>query len=685
MSKVPIHRIRNIGIISHIDAGKTTVSERILFYTGVTHKLGEVHEGTAIMDWMRQEQERGITITAAATTCEWEQHQINLIDTPGHVDFTIEVERSLRVLDGAVAIFCAVGGVEPQSESVWHQADKFNVPRLAFVNKMDRIGADFTGVLAEMRQKLAAKPLPLQLPIGVEETFRGCVDLISEEALLWHDEDRGMRYDRQPIPAELAEPAAQAREVVIEAAAEFDETLLERYVNGEAIDSAALRRALRHGTLAGAFVPVLCGSGLRNKGIQSLLDAVVAYLPAPNDLSSLAGVDPRTQERQERQRSLKEAFTAVAFKVEIEEGRKLTYLRLYAGRLVPGATVYNATSGLSERVARIFRMHAHKKQRLEEARCGDIIAVAGLKETKTGDTLCLAEQPIILDGITAPQPVMSAAIELRSVADEKHLKEVLAHLEMEDPTFHVREDEETGERIISGMGELHLDVVVTRLREEFSVPVRMGQPQVVHRETVQQPAEARARVARELGGKMQNGVVGVRCEPLPRGAGFLYGSMLAAEALPPAYHALIAETVRNAVQSGPLLGYPLTDLRVTLADAVYVEGESTEVGFRLATNEAFQAAIQKAQPLLLEPIMRVEVVTPEDFLGSILDDLNERRGRIEGIDVKGAVRLVRVLVPLARLFGYATSIRSASQGRATFTMQFLRFDAAEGAPQAVPR
>ncbi|HXH09523.1 MAG TPA: elongation factor G [Alphaproteobacteria bacterium] len=676
----PLTTVRNIGIISHIDAGKTTVTERILFYTGLSHKLGEVHDGEATTDWMPQERERGISITAAAVSTKWRGHTITIIDTPGHVDFTIEVERSLRVLDGAVAIFCAVGGVEPQSEAVWHQADKYRVPRIAFVNKMDRIGADFPNVLQEMRDKLGAHPVPIQLPLGQEETFAGVIDLIEMQALIWHDTDFGMSVEKTPIPEAFQDSAARQRETLLEAVAEVDEELLNAYLSEGTLPAEAIRRGLRLGTLSTAIVPVLCGAGLRNKGIQPLLDAVVDYLPAPNDLPPVEGRHPRTGEKVIRPSDPQAPFAALAFKISMDQGRKLTYFRIYSGKTAPGAVVYNANRDVQERLARLFRMHANKRERIDEAIAGDIVAATGLKETSTGDTLCAEAQPIVLEAIEFPEPVISLAVEPRTVGDQEKLTQSLEKLASEDPTFHVKIDEETGQTILWGMGELHLDVITRRLVEEFGVAAKVGKPQVVYRETITRTVTAEGRFDRELGEKTQTGHVVLELRPLPNGSGVVFEDALPEGSIPPEFVPVIEQSVRRTAMSGILGGYPMVDVQITLCGGSYDPNSSTALGYEVAAAQALTEGCRKAEPVLLEPIMAVEVVVPEEFLGGVINGLSARKARVEGIASKPRAKVVDALVPLSKMFGYSTELRSLTQGRATFSMRFARFDRATELP-----
>ncbi|MFQ5894917.1 MAG: elongation factor G [Nitrospinota bacterium] len=677
MCATPLQRLRNIGIISHIDAGKTTVTERFLFYTGAIHRMGEVHEGQATTDWMSQERERGISITAAAITCQWRDHEVSIIDTPGHVDFTIEVERSLRVLDGAIAIFSAVDGVEPQSEAVWRQADKFHIPRLAFINKMDRVGADFFGTVEQMRKKLAAKPLLLQLPMGSGEEFLGVVDVLSGRALTWREEDLGGTVVEVDPPEEILPRVRRAREALVETLAEGDEALMESYLEGKPLEAAALREALRRAVLQVRVAPVLCGAAVRNKGIQPLLDAVVDLLPSPLDLPPAEGHHPDTGEVLSRGVRADEPTSAFVFKVQMDEGRRFTYLRVYSGRLRPGDVLLNATRGGEERIARLFRMFSHKRQRMEVVGPGAIVAATGIKGAATGDTLCHPAHPIRYEPIQSPHPVISVAIEPRTSAGQKRLEESLTKLADEDPTFRVRKDPETGQTLISGMGELHLDVLARRLTEEFRVEARVGRPRVIFRETLIRAAGGEGVFDRELGGKPQCARLSLRVAPTgPRG-GVKFESALPEGALPPALVAAVERSVRSSAQGGPLAGYEMTDIAVTLLEADWDEARASEAAFSIAAGGAFDAACRESQAILLEPIMAVEVVSPEEFLGSVLGDLNARRGKVEWMGERGGGKVVQARVPLSRMFGYSTELRSLSQGRATFSMQFARYAPAE--------
>jgi elongation factor G len=669
-----LSRIRNIGIMAHIDAGKTTVTERILYYSGRSHKMGEVHDGEATMDWMRQEQERGITITSAVTSFPWRGHEIHLIDTPGHVDFTIEVERSLRVLDGAIAVFDAVSGVEPQSETVWHQADRYRVPRLTFVNKMDRVGADFFNTVEMMKEKLGANPALIQLPLGAEDRFRGIIDLIRMKAVIWNEETLGATFREEEIPPESRAEAEKYREKLLEALAERSDSLMEKYLAGQEIPPEEIHRVLREATLKFELVPVLSGAALRNKGIQPLLDAVVEYLPSPLDVPPVQGFNPETGQAESRRSSDQEPFSALAFKIMTDEGRKLTYFRVYSGVLKAEQEIYNSTKGKRERVARLFRMHANKKERVPEVRAGEIVGAAGLKETATGDTLCAEAHPITLERIDFYEPVTSVAVEPKSRQDQEKLDLFLQKLAEEDPTFRVKFDEDTGQTIISGMGELHLEVIVRRLLDDFKVSVNVGKPQVVYRETVTEAAEAEGKFEREIDGAMNYGHVRLRVEPRPRGAGFEFDGKSSDGTIPGEFIPSIETGAKESTGNGPLAGYPVVDLKVILLGGTFREGSSTPLAYQVASAMAFREACQKAQPVLLEPIMKTEVVVPEEFVGEVIGDLGARKARIEQIVPKGKVSLVEAFVSLKEMFGYSTDLRSLTQGRGTFTMQFHRFD-----------
>jgi len=676
--ETPIDRVRNIGIMAHIDAGKTTTTERILFYTGINYKIGEVHEGTATMDWMVQEQERGITITSAATTCFWRDHRINIIDTPGHVDFTIEVERSLRVLDGAVAVFCAVGGVEPQSETVWRQADKYRVPRIAFINKMDRIGADYARVVQEIRDKLRAKPVLLQLPIGSEDKFTGVVDLIENRALIWDEDRLGSNYRVAPIPAELEAEAASHREQLIEAVADHDDKIMELYLEGKTPDPAMLRAAVRAATLKIEIIPVIVGTAFRNKGVQPMLDAVVDYLPSPLDQPPVIGkVDGAEAERAPRDDA---PFSALAFKIMTDPYiGTLTFLRVYSGRLESGSSVLNSTKDKRERIGRLVKMHANKREEITEVFAGDICAV-GLRDTTTGDTLCDPAKPIVLEAIEFPAPVIQIAIEPKTKADQERLGEALQKLAKEDPSFRVSVNRETGQTLIAGMGELHLEIIVDRMLREFKVDANVGKPQVAYRETIRRTAEAEGRFVRQTGGHGQFGVVDLRIEPLPKGTGFEFADATKGGAVPRNFIPSIEAGIKEAMETGVLAGYPMVDLKASLLDGKYHEVDSSELAFKIAGSMAFKEACEKAHPVLLEPVMDVEVVTPQDFMGEVIGDLNSRRGKITEMQTRAGAQVIAAKVPLANMFGYATRLRSITQGRANYTMQFALY---EPVPQAV--
>jgi elongation factor G len=680
--KVGLDHVRNIGIMAHIDAGKTTTTERILYYTGRTHKMGEVHEGGAVMDWMAQEQERGITITSAATTAFWRDFRINIIDTPGHVDFTVEVERSLRVLDGAIAVFDSVAGVEPQSETVWRQADRYGVPRIAFMNKMDRTGADFFASVQSMIDRIGAHPVPVQLPIGQEEHFRGVVDVVEMQGTVW-DDDLGTKHSTIEIPEQLKEQAGEYHHQLIDAVAEHDEELLETYLTDEsAVTPEMIRRALRKATLAIAVTPVFLGSAFKNKGVQPLLDAVVDYLPSPLDVPPIHGVDPRTGHELSRRPSEDEPFSALAFKVMSDPYvGKLTYFRVYSGKVKAGERVLNVTTGKTERVSRLLQMHANHREEREEIGAGEIVAAVGLKATTTGDTLAIDTAPIRLESMEFPDPVISVAIEPKTKADQDKLGQGLARLAEEDPTFRVRTDEETGQTLIAGMGELHLEIIVDRLMREFSVDANVGRPQVAYRETIGKAVEKiQGRFVRQTGGRGQYGHVVVNMEPSEPGEGYEFLDRITGGKVPKEYIPSVDLGIQEAMEAGVLAGYPVVDIRVELVDGSYHDVDSSEMAFKIAGSMAFKEAMQRAKPKLLEPVMAVEVVTPEEYLGDVMGDLNSRRGRVEGLEPRGNAQAVRARVPLAMMFGYATDLRSMTQGRATFTMQFDRY---EEAPQSV--
>jgi elongation factor G len=674
MKKTKITAVRNIGIIAHIDAGKTTVTERILFYSGRSHKLGEVHDGEAVMDWMPDEQERGITITSAVTTCPWKDIEIHLIDTPGHVDFTIEVERSLRVLDGAVGVFSAVEGVEPQSETVWRQADKYHVPKIAFLNKMDRIGADFDGTVAMMRAKLNANPLVLQLPIGMGEEFQGVIDLIGMQQIRWDDASLGSVFATGEIPADMAERVAEAREQLVETVAGEDDELMEAYVSETPIDAGQLTAAIRRATIRLKLVPVLCGAALKNKGIQPLLDAVAHFLPSPADIPPAKGVHPQTGAVIECPPRDASPLSALIFKVSMMEGRKLCFVRVYSGRLQAGSEVYNPTLKRREKPARLLRMHANKRDRIEEAGAGSIVGVVGLKDSSTGDTLCAPEHPVLLEKIEAYEPVISIAVEPKTHSDQERMDEVLEKFTAEDPTLRVRRDEDTGQTILSGMGELHLDIIISRMQREFNTSVNVGKPQVMFRETIAARAEATAVFDREIAGQRQSAEVSLAVAPLARGAGAVFASAMPADALPAPLLEAVRKGAIESLGSGPLSGYPAVDVGVTLTAASLKDTLSTELAFTVAASMACKEALLRANPFMLEPIMAAEVLVPDAFLGEVIGDLNSRSGKIESIEHKLGVQVIAVEVPLSRMFGYATALRSATQGRGTFSMHFARFD-----------
>jgi elongation factor G len=680
----PLEKTRNIGIMAHIDAGKTTTTERILFYTGRTHKMGEVHEGAAVMDWMEQEQERGITITSAATACEWEGHRINILDTPGHVDFTVEVERSLRVLDGAIAIFDSVAGVEPQSETVWRQADKYRVPRIAYVNKMDRTGADFGRAVETMRERLGAHPLPIQLPIGAEDGFTGVVDLIENKALVWTDE-LGTEFAYEEIPEEMAESAHDARTQLIEACADYDDELMEAYLNDEEIPHERIAKSLHRATLDIKVTPVLCGSSFKNKGVQPLLDAIVELLPSPLEVPPVRGIEPARKgddgQETEAERPADEdaPFSALAFKVMADPYvGKLTYFRVYSGTLSAGSRVLNASNGRTERIGRLLMMHANHREEIEECFAGDICAGVGLKQTGTGDTLCAPDAPIALETIEFPEPVIAVAIEPKTKADQEKLSASLARLAEEDPTFQVQSDEETGQTLIHGMGELHLEVIVDRLLREFSVDANVGRPQVAYRETIRRSADkVEGRFVRQTGGRGQFGHVVINVEPAPA-EGFDFVNRIKGGAIPSEFIPAVEQGIEEALGSGIRAGYPMVDVRVELVDGSYHDVDSSEMAFKIAGSMAVQEAARRASPVLLEPVMAVEVVTPEDFLGEVIGDLSRRRGKVQGQEPRGNAVAIQAFVPLGEMFGYATDLRSSTQGRANYTMQFERYEEVPG-------
>ena len=675
--KQKLQKTRNIGIIAHIDAGKTTVTERILYYTGKVHKMGEVHDGEATMDWMLEEKERGITITSAVTSCQWKGHFINIIDTPGHVDFTIEVERSLRVLDGAIGVFCAVGGVEPQSETVWHQADRHKVPKIAFVNKMDRIGADFYRVIEMMKERLAATPLVIQLPWGSEDQFKGVIDLVNMNAIVWEDETLGAHFHEIPLPEEMQQEAAQYRELLLETLAERNDQIMEKYLAEEDISSQEIYRAVRKATINMELVPVLCGAALRNKGIQPLLDAIVNYLPSPLEIPPISGQVPGTEQKQTRPPEAKGPFAALVFKIMMDQGRKMTYLRIYSGTVRVGEQVFNPRKGVHERIARLLRMHANKRERIDSASAGDIVASMGLKLASTGDTLCHQDHPILFEPMEFNEPVISMAVEPKSVKDHDRLLEALSKLADEDPTFQHKIDEETGQIIISGMGELHLEIMVGRVRREFNVDTNQGKPQVVYRETISKEVEQEEIFERELAGQQHYARVLLGVRPLPRGEGNRFVDHCENPELTEELLKAVMQGISEAQGSGVLMGYPVIDVETALLDVTIKEGQSDEMAFRVAASMAFKNACQKAEPLLLEPIMKAEILVPEEFMGEVISDLNSRQGKIQNIAKKGPVQVVTATVPLSKMFGYSTTLRSLTQGRGAFTVHFSHYDKAD--------
>ncbi|MBI5814129.1 MAG: elongation factor G [Nitrospinae bacterium] len=674
--KVALEKVRNIGIMAHIDAGKTTTTERVLFYTGITHKIGEVHEGTAVMDYMVQEQERGITITSAATTCQWKNHTINIIDTPGHVDFTMEVERSLRVLDGAVGVFCAVGGVEPQSETVWRQADKYKVPRIAFVNKMDRVGANYFEVVKQVKDRLGHNAVSLHVPIGAEDTFTGFVDLVTMKGVIYTSDDvLGSTYKHIEIPADLKEISAQYREKMIEALADVDDNLMEMYLGGEEIPAEKLIAAIRKGTCAMTIIPVICGASFKNKGVQALLDAVVDFLPSPLEISSVEGINPDTGETESRKADDAEAFSALAFKIITDPFvGQLAFFRVYSGELEAGSYIYNTTKGKKERVGRLLRMHANKREDIKEVRAGDIAAAVGLKSTTTGDTLSVDDRPIVLESMDFPDPVIAVAIEPKTKAEQEKLGEGLSKLTREDPTFRVNTDPETGQTLISGMGELHLEIIVDRLKREFSVDAHVSKPMVAYRETIKKKVSIEGKFVRQTGGRGQYGHVWLDVEPQEPGKGFEFENKVVGGVVPREYVPAVQKGVEEAMNTGVLAGYPVVDVKVSLTDGSYHEVDSSEMAFKIAGSMAFKDGCRKASPALLEPIMAVEVVTPDTYMGDIVGDLSSRRGRVQEMGERGNAKVIKANVPLAGMFGYATDVRSMSQGRATYTMQFSHYE-----------
>jgi len=681
-SQYPLEKTRNIGIMAHIDAGKTTTTERVLYYTGRSYKIGEVHEGTATMDWMVQEQERGITITAAATTSFWQDCLINIIDTPGHVDFTMEVERSLRVLDGALAILDAVSGVEPQTETVWRQADKYSVPRIVYVNKMDRVGADFYRCLAMLKERLGVHAVPIQIPIGREDQFKGIINLVEQVAYVWADDDSlGQNYSTQEIPADMQELVKEYREKMIEGLAEVNDHLMEKYLSGEKISPEEIKAAIRAGTISMKVFPVICGASFKNKGVQTMLDSVVDYLPSPLDIPPVNGINPDTQQPDTREADPKAPFSALAFKIMNDPFiGQLVFVRVYSGTLAAGSGVYNSTREKKERVGRLVRMHANKREEIEAVSAGDIAAVVGLKDTRTGDTLCDPGKPIVLESMDFPTPVIAVAIEPKTKADEEKLGLSLARLALEDPTFKVNVDPETNQTLIHGMGELHLEIIVDRLLREFKVEANVGKPQVAYRETVRQKAEAQGRFVRQTGGRGQYGDVWLEVEPAEPGQGVVFENKLKGPAIPREYVPAVEKGVKEAAETGILAGYPVVDIKISLTDGSYHEVDSSEMAFKIAGSMGFKEAVRKARPVLLEPVMAVEVVVPEEYMGAVVGDLNSRRGRIVSMEARAGAQVIRANVPLGQMFGYATDVRSMTQGRATYTMQFARY---EEVPRAI--
>lgn len=680
--KTPIERYRNLGIMAHIDAGKTTTTERVLYYTGVSHKLGEVHDGAAIMDWMEQEQERGITITSAATTCFWSgmdrqfpEHRINIIDTPGHVDFTIEVERSLRVLDGACALFCAVGGVEPQSETVWRQANKYGVPRIAFVNKMDRMGANFLRVVEQIKQRLGSNGVPIQIPIGAEEHYKGIVDLVRMKAIYWNDETKGMSYEAREIPTELVDECNKWRDLMVEAAAEGNDALTEKYLEGIEFTQEEIKTGLRARTLKNQIVPILCGSAFKNKGVQAVLDAIIDYLPAPIDVPSIKGTLEDGETESARHPSDDEPFSALAFKIASDPYvGTLTFFRVYSGQLKSGDSVYNPVKNKKERIGRILQMHANNREDIKEVLAGDIAAAVGLKDVTTGDTLCDMNQIITLERMEFPDPVISVAVEPKTKGDQEKMSLALSKLAQEDPSFRVHTDDETGQTIISGMGELHLEIIVDRMKREFKVEANVGAPQVSYRETIRATVEQEHKFVRQSGGRGQYGHVYLRVEPQEAGKGYEFVNAIVGGVIPKEYIPAVGKGVKEAMEGGVLAGFPVVDVKVTLFDGSYHDVDSSEMAFKIAASMCFKEGVKKAKPVLLEPIMKVEVVTPEDYMGDVIGDLNSRRGIVQGMEDAPAGKIIRAEVPLAQMFGYATTLRGFSQGRATYSMEFSKYN-----------
>jgi elongation factor G len=672
-SKKKLSRTRNIGVIAHIDAGKTTVTERILFYTGILYKMGEVHDGEAAMDWMPQEQERGITITSAVTACTWENHEIQIIDTPGHVDFTMEVERCLRVLDGTLVVFCAVGGVEPQSETVWHQADKYGVPKIAFINKMDRVGADYFGTIKTMGERFNSVPLPIQMPLGEEDHFKGIIDLIKQKAVIWDDSTLGSSFSLSDIPSDIFPQVKEHREKLIESLAEMDDYIAEKYLDGTVVSEKEIIRAVRQATISLKAVPVMCGSALRNKGIQPILDSIVYFLPSPEDIPPVKGFNPVTKREEVRYSSDDEPLAALAFKIRQDEGRKLTYLRVYSGLIKVGDAVYNASIGKKEKIARLLKMHANKRERIDRCGAGDIVAVLGLKDSTTGNTICDESRPILLEPIEFYKPVISQAIEAKTPADQEKLTVALAKLIEEDPTIEVKYNEETAQTVISGMGELHLEIVVDRLKRDFNAHVNVGKPRVVYRETIQKKIEVEGLFEKELGEKKHFGHVQLLLEPRGRGEGNEIIIQTDEAAIPEEFYTAIREGIEEATLSGVISGYPIVDIKVTVTGGSFKEGESTTLGYKIAASSAVRNGCLQADPILLEPIMMVDVIVPGEFMGEVIGDINARGGEIQAITPKGTISEIRGKVPLKEMFGYSTDLRSATQGRATFSMRFFAY------------
>jgi elongation factor G len=672
-SKKKLSRTRNIGVVAHIDAGKTTVTERILFYTGILYKMGEVHDGEAAMDWMPQEQERGITITSAVTACTWENHEIQIIDTPGHVDFTMEVERCLRVLDGALVVFCAVGGVEPQSETVWHQADKYGVPKIAFINKMDRVGANYFGTIKTMGERFNSVPLPIQIPLGEEDHFRGIIDLIKQKAVIWDDSTLGSSFSLSDIPSDIFPQVKEYREKLIESLGEMDDYIAEKYLDGTVISEKEIIRAIRQATISLKAVPVMCGSALRNKGIQPILDSIVYFLPSPEDIPPVKGFNPVTKREEVRYSSDNEPLAALAFKIRQDEGRKLTYLRVYSGRLKVGDAVYNASIGRKEKIARLLKMHANKRERIDRCGAGDIVAVLGLKDTTTGNTICDESRPILLEPIEFYKPVISQAIEAKTPADQEKLTVALVKLMEEDPTIEVKYNDETAQTVISGMGELHLEIVIDRLRRDFNAYVNVGNPRVVYRETIQKKIEVEGLFEKELGERKHFGHIRLLLEPRSRGEGNEIIRQTGETVIPEEFYPAIHEGIEEATLSGVISGYPIVDIRVTITGGSFREGESTTLGYKIAASSAVRNGCLQADPILLEPIMMVDVIVPGEFMGEVIGDINARGGEIQAVTPKGTISEIKGKVPLKKMFGYSTDLRSATQGRATFSMRFFAY------------